>query len=213
MVVCVLEVEPVDSVTTCVSFIQVASRLAGSDMVGRQTQDALATFLGLQLERGFDHGRDKPAVHVPFNVAVEEPHARVVGAEAENSVTRGMNEDRISTHGDLGKREVCRVVEASVVVGPSDYLEVVCVQVERMLSGVIIVDHQLDDLAVVEHEGITVDAVDAGVGDDVCRSGESSVESGHLLRDIGDVVEKRTEQPMWLVRTLIIPCDRGWITH
>lgn len=196
MVVCVLEVEPVDSVTSCVSFIQVTSRLAGSDMVGRQTQDALATLLGLQLERGLDHGHDQPAVHVPFDVAVEEPHTRVVGAEAEDSVTRRTNKDGISTHGDLGKRDVGRVVEASIVVGPSDHLEVVCVQVERMFSVVIIVDNQLDDFAVVEHEGIAVDAVDAGVGDDVCRSGESSVESGHLLSDIGDVVEKRTEPPI-----------------
>ncbi len=46
----------------------------------------LAAQLLLDGERGFDHGCDESRRYVPFNVAVEEPHARVIGAETEHKV-------------------------------------------------------------------------------------------------------------------------------
>ena len=61
-----------------------------------------------------------------------------------------------------------------------------------MLSWVIIVDDELDDVAIVEDKRVAVNAVDAGVGDNICRSGESRVESGYFLGDIGDSIEKCT---------------------
>jgi hypothetical protein len=40
---------------------------------------------------------------LPFNVAMEEPNARVVGAEAEDSVAVWSHEDSVSPHRGFGK--------------------------------------------------------------------------------------------------------------
>lgn len=137
---------------------------------------------------------------MPLDVAVEEPHARVVGAEAQRDVAVGVNEDGVAAHGDRWVRGcgcvveehrlVVRVVEAGGFGGSGDELEVVRVQVEGVLAGVVVVHDDLDDLAVLEDEGVRVDAVDARVGDYLGGRGEDGVECWDFLVDVGDVVEE-----------------------
>lgn len=79
-----------------------------------------------------------------------------------------------------------------VVVGPPHDLEVVAVQVERVLAGVEVVDHDLDDLVLGEDEGVCVGAVDGGVCC-VLAGCESGVEGGDFGGDVGDVVEEGAE--------------------
>lgn len=69
---------------------------------------------------------------MPFEVAVEEPDARVVGAEAQDEVAVGIDEDYVAAHGDGGVLVGGGwIVGAGVVGAAVDYLEVVAVFGER----------------------------------------------------------------------------------
>ena len=70
-----------------------------------------------------------------------------------------------------------------------DDLELVAVEVERVLSRVVVVEDDLDDLVVVEDELVGVGAVDEGVGG-VGAGGEDGVEGGNFGGDVGFVVEE-----------------------
>lgn len=60
---------------------------------------------------------------------------------------------------------------------------------ERVFSGVVVVEDDFYDLVLRQHEGVGVVAVDEGVGC-VGAGGEGGVESGDFGRDVGDVVEE-----------------------
>jgi hypothetical protein len=62
---------------------------------------------------------------------------------------------------------------------------------ERMFAGVIIVQDDFHDLALLEDESVSIAAVYCGVRSSI-SGGENGVESGDLGRDISDVVEEGT---------------------
>jgi len=102
----------------------------------------------LQFERSFDHGCDEALVDVPFDVAVEEPDAGVVGCEAEDDVAGGTKDECVAAHGDGRVGSFGRVggVEgAGVFSRASDSLEVVTVEMEGMFAGIWLI--LLDGLA------------------------------------------------------------------
>ena len=81
------------------------------------------------------------------DVAVEEPDAWIISLEAHNKVARRPDHERISAHRD--RREgsvVARVICAPVIISSHDYLEIVAVKMERMLSSIRIVEYDLNNL-------------------------------------------------------------------
>ena len=57
-----------------------------------------------------------------------------------------------------------------------------------MAAGVVVVEDDVDDLVVLEDEGVGVGGVDGGVGG-IGAGGEGGVEGGDFGEDIGDGVE------------------------
>ena len=152
-------------------------------------EDRVALLLGLQLERRLDHGGDQPRVDVPLDVAVEEPDARVVAAEAQHDVAVGAHPEGIAAHGYRREGGVGRIVVAAVLLAASDGLEVVAMEVEGMFAWVVVVQDDLNDLVVGEYKGICVDAIDGWVGG-VIAGGDGGIEGGKPRTDVGDAVEE-----------------------
>jgi hypothetical protein len=69
-------------------------------------------------------------------------------------------------------------------------LEVVAVEMEGVFAGVVIVDDDLDDFALLKDEGVGVCAVDGRVCGKVLGSAKSGVKGWDLLMDVGYVVEE-----------------------
>jgi len=152
----------------------------------------LAGELLLHFERGFDHGGDQARGHVPFDVAMEEPHAWVVGTEAEHDIAVRVDEDGVAAHGVGGEWRGSRgVVDACFVFAAVDDLKGVTVEVERVFSRVIVVQDDFDDLVGFEDKLVGVGAVDGGIGC-VGASGEDGVEGGNFRCNVGHVVEEST---------------------
>lgn len=121
--------------------------------------------LGLDVERAFDHGGGETGGDVPFDVAVEEPDAGVVGAEAHDDVAVGVYQDGVALHGGGGHGgDIGGVVVAGVFFATGDELEGVAVEMEGVLSGVVVVEDDFDDLVGAQDEGVGVDAIDGWVG-------------------------------------------------
>ena len=105
-----------------------------------------------RLQRGgrLDEDRDQARRRVPLDMAVEEPHAWVVGAEANHEVAQRLHQQRVAARRhrrELRLCGVCRVVDAGVFVGSAEHLEVVSVKVERVFARVLIVELDLDYVA------------------------------------------------------------------
>lgn len=83
---------------------------------------------------------------------------------------------------------VARVVVTIVVSTSRHSLEIVPVKMEGMPSGVIVVQHNFDDLVSLEYKRIRVAAVDHYI---IRRSAgsEDRIERRHFRPHIGDVVE------------------------
>lgn len=154
----------------------------------------------VQIKRGVDAGsyldksHDQPRVNVPLDVAVEQPHPRVVAPEPHHDVPVRIDEQDVSAHGHLRQRDSpvqdgLGVIVSRVFVAPQDGLEVVAVQVERVLARVVVVEHDLDDLVVAQHERVGVLAVHGRVDGQVAGR-ERRVERGDFGRDVCDVVEE-----------------------
>lgn len=60
---------------------------------------------------------------------------------------------------------------ALIVFGSNESLEVVPMQVERMLPGVIVVEDDLDDLILLKDEGIGIITVNGRIGS-ICSRGK-----------------------------------------
>lgn len=84
---------------------------------------------------------------------------------------------------------VVRIVKAGLLVRTVHNLKVMSVQVERMLSGIVVVQHDLDDLVLGENEGVGVTTVDSNTGGSVTGS-KGSVKGRDLWSDVGNIVEK-----------------------
>jgi len=54
---------------------------------------------------------------------------------------------------------VARIVQPSVFIIPLDDLEVVSMQMERVLSGILVVENNFDDLIFLENESICITSV------------------------------------------------------
>ena len=113
----------------------------------------------LQGEWGFDHCCDEARGDMPFDVAVKEPDAWVIGAEAQDDVAVGPDHEGVATHGNGGEGLVADVVTC-IVGGAGNGLEVVPMQVEGVLACVLVVEDDVDDVAFGEDEGVSVGTVD-----------------------------------------------------
>ena len=133
---------------------------------------------------GFDESRRQPGLNVPFDVAVKECDARVIGLESKDCVAEPVNEERVPAHGDFGRW--CRgygVWCTAVVSGRAgDHLELMGVEVEGVGSIIIVNYCQLYDRVVRDDDGIGVGAVYFGIVDILGWCAQRSVESGDLLR-------------------------------
>lgn len=69
---------------------------------------------------------------------------------------------------------VVRIIESSICFRSPDNLEVVSVQMERMLAGIVIVEDNFHNLALLKDKGVCVAAIDCGIGGGV-TSGEDGV--------------------------------------
>ncbi|TKW49549.1 hypothetical protein CTA1_5576 [Colletotrichum tanaceti] len=156
-------------------------------------QVALGDGAALQGLGRLDDGGDKALVHVPLYVAVEQPHAGVVGAEADDEVAVALDEEGVAAHGVAGEGEAGAgaVREgAGVLFGAVDDLELVAVQVKGVLAVVLVVEDDLDDVVAPEHVGDRVGAVGARVRGVGGADGEGGVERGDLGQDVRLVVEE-----------------------
>ena len=58
---------------------------------------------------------------------------------------------------------IVRIVEPSICLGSPDDLEIMAVQMERMLSGVVVIQDDFNDLALLEDESVGITAVYYGI--------------------------------------------------
>ena len=148
----------------------------------------------LDVEGGFNQCCNEAAVDVPFDVAVEEPDARIVSFESEDEVALRVDGEGISPHGRLweGSR-IGRIVGTGIGLGACHGLESVAVEMEGVLAWVVAVEDEFDDVVLLEDECFGAAAID---GDVVCgvTGGHDGVKGRNLRTDIGGVVEEGTEK-------------------
>ena len=124
---------------------------------------------------------------MPFDVAVEEPDAGVVGAEAQNDVSVRVDHDRVAPHGDRGKSFVVDIYPGFRCAA-DDGLERVSVKMERVFARVGVVQDDFDDLAFVEDERVGRFSVDGCIGGRGA-GGEGGEQGWDLGADVSDVVK------------------------
>lgn len=137
-----------------------------------------------------NEGGGETSLEMPLDVAMEQPDTGVVGLEADGNVLLGGDEDSV-TAGGVGAVNVARVRTRSGVVlasAASDNLEDVTVEMEGVVTGIVVVDDDLNPLVVLDDHGVGVLSVDLRVGREVTSS-QGGVQGGNLGHDIGDVVE------------------------
>lgn len=134
-------------------------------------------------------GGGKTGLEMPLDVAMEEPNSGVVGLETDGNVLLRGNQDGI-TAGRVGGVEVAGIWHRGVVLAlaATNNLEDVTVKMEGVVTRVVVVDDDLDPLAVLDDHGVGVLAVDLGVAVEV-TGGKGSVQGGDLGHDVSDVVE------------------------
>ena len=141
--------------------------------------------------RRLDQGGHEAGVDVPLDVAVEGPNAGVVGLEADDDVGVLVGHDGIALQWRRGDVGIVAGKGTDVWVAALDNLEVVAVNVPWVQVVVVVVDDDLNRLAVVENERIDL-AVDDGVGRVFGAHGGGGVERGDFLGEVGDVVDDRS---------------------
>lgn len=142
--------------------------------------------------------------------AMIQPDTWIVCLEANHEVTRRSDHQCVATHRDGRVRGVITGVEVARIIGGSlEDLEIVSVQMERMLAwrgvlvenfasrlliltSIVVVQDDLHNLVLVKNEGVRVLAVDGGIRCVFSRC-EGRVESWHFRRDVRDVVEEGTK--------------------
>lgn len=88
---------------------------------------------------------------------LKKEHTRIVCSKADHKVAIRPNPEGITTHGYSWEgRVVFRVVQARLFRTAVEHLEVVAVKMEGMLSWIVAVQHDLDDLIVWQDEGVRV---------------------------------------------------------
>lgn len=86
---------------------------------------------------------------------------------------------------------IVRVIVPSVFFGSPDDLEIVSMKMERMLSGIVVVQYNLYNLTLLKDEGVSITAVYHGIRSSISGT-EDGIQSRNLGCDICDVVEEGT---------------------
>lgn len=76
----------------------------------------------------------------------------IVGLVSDDKVTSLLDDDGIPAHGLFGQVVAFAIVPAGVRAGPSNDLELMTVQMERVRTRVLVVQYDLDDIIVFDHD-------------------------------------------------------------
>lgn len=98
--------------------------------------------------------------NVEFGVAVEEPHTGVVGNEAEGDADAGIHDHSVTSHGRCGS--TVETGPHGLVACAVDDLELMAVEMEGVGTGVVVVEIDFNDLAILDNLCINL-AVDLGI--------------------------------------------------
>lgn len=130
-------------------------------------------------------------------MAMEEPNTRVVGLESDDKVGLRVSVKSVSDHWliswSVRRRFVVvdRVRSGLVVWTTLDNLEDVTVQMERMLTSIVVVQDNLDNLVLLQDEGVCVGTIDGLLqGDGVVWCRKNGTKGWNFRSDVGDVVEE-----------------------
>jgi len=107
---------------------------------------------------------------MPFNMAMKQPNARIIGLEANHRIAVSVDGDGVTFCWHGGKVPPLTSILAFAACGPLANLELMPVKMERMDRGVEVVDYDLYDIAFVDHKGIdgSVNRGNCGIGSAEC---------------------------------------------
>lgn len=111
-----------------------------------------------------DDGRREPHLDMPLDMAVEKIHAGIISLETQDSIRIGLHVDGIPQGRIV--LETYRVRPrpgAGTSFGTGEDLEVMAVKVEWVYRYVMVVDDNVDNIALVDNVGM-YGTVDAGIG-------------------------------------------------
>lgn len=144
---------------------------------------------------------------MPVDVAVEEPDTGIVGNKADDEIALGGEHESISSRrGGRESRVVVGIVRDGVAVQivveggavrrrPIDNLEVVPVEMEGVRAGIAVIENNLDDVVMLQDDGMREVAVDLRIGRHV--AGRQHGEQGRYLgRGIGDIIQEGIAVPV-----------------
>ena len=143
----------------------------------------------MQMIRRFHERGHQTRSDVIFDMAMKQPHARIIGAESPHRVAVLVEHDGVATDGR--GRNV-----GGVGAGPSprvrpralEHLVLVSVEMHGVQIFVFVVDDEFDDFAVFEDGGVGIFAIHERVRA-VVPHGQGGVQRGYFLRQVGDVVD------------------------
>lgn len=132
------------------------------------------------------------AVRGTTYVAVEEPDAWIVCAEAHDEVASRSHQQCVPPYRnsrELVYRGAVWAEFTGVFGGAGQNLELMAVKVEWMLAGIQVVEHDVDNLVLLQNERVRVAAIDFDTVCGVAR-GEDCVKSRDKRLYIGHIIDK-----------------------
>lgn len=85
----------------------------------------------------------------------------IIGLKSDDKIAEWIHDQRVAAYGHSGEGRVTgSIVNAGVLGGAHENLEVVSVKMERMFSRVVVVQNDVHGLAFLQDEGVRVGAVD-----------------------------------------------------
>ncbi len=88
--------------------------------------------------RGIRVSKRRGARYAPFDMAMEEPDARVIGPKSEDDVSVRVHKHRVPTHRHSWHGAVVRI-RACFLFGAEGHLELVSMKMEGVFAGVVVV--------------------------------------------------------------------------
>lgn len=123
---------------------------------------------------------------------MEDPYTWIVGDKAKNEIAIRSDKDGVAAH--WHSRECDVVVVIAFVVGrASDDLEVMSVEMERVLPRIEIVKDNVNNLVLTEDKGMRIDPVDLRLCC-VCACGEDCEESRNFWSHVCYSIKKSTKR-------------------
>jgi hypothetical protein len=120
------------------------------------------------------------------------PDSRIVCPESHYEISLRVRHEGVSAHRDGGEfGMVVRIEEAGIWLGSPDDLEVMTMQVERVLACIIIVEDNLDNLTMFKDEGVGIPSVDCSIRCSLA-SGKDGIQCWNLWCNVCYVVEEGT---------------------